>query len=191
MLTQAVESYIALRRATGFAFDSEAKYLRSFAAFSKTRCESYIRAPVVIQWAGLSPSVHQRARRLGIATRFTRYLHAEDSRHEIPPQVFGAEKPPRPVPYILSPEQIRDLIHAASQSGYRTLRRETYSTFFALLACTGLRVSEAIRLRFEDITPDGLVIRLHKLRKSRLVRSRHGPSRTRTLPDSCGVPMRQ
>jgi integrase/recombinase XerD len=49
------------------------------------------------------------------------------------------------------------------------LRRKTYSTLFALLACTGLRVSEAIRLRFEDITPDGLVIRCSKFRKSRLV----------------------
>jgi integrase len=35
---------------------------------------------------------------------------------------------------------------------------------FALLACTGLRVSEAIHLRFEDITPDGLVIRCSKFR---------------------------
>lgn len=169
MLTQAVESYVALRRAAGFAFNSEASFLRSFAAFSKTRGESYVRVPVVIQWAGLARSAPQRARRLGIAMRFARYLHAEDQRHEIPPAVFGAEKPPRPVPYILSPQQIRDLIRAASQSGYRTLRRETYRTLFALLACTGLRVSEAIQLRFEDITPDGLVIRCTKYRKSRLV----------------------
>jgi len=169
MLTQAVESYIALRRAAGFAFESEGSLLRSFAAFSKTKDESYVRVPIAIEWAGLARSVPQRARRLGIAVRFARYLHAEDQRHEIPSQVFGAEKPPRPVPYIFSPEQIRDLIHAASQSGYRTLRRETYSTLFALLACTGLRVSEAIRLRFEDITPDGLVIRCTKFRKSRLV----------------------
>jgi integrase len=60
-------------------------------------------------------------------------------------------------------------VEAASESGYRSLRRKTYSTLFALLACTGLRVSEAIRLRFEDITPDGLVIRCSKFRKSRLV----------------------
>jgi integrase len=38
-----------------------------------------------------------------------------------------------------------------------------------LLACTGLRVSEAHRLLFEDITPDGLIIRETKFRKSRLV----------------------
>lgn len=60
-------------------------------------------------------------------------------------------------------------MQAASEAGYRSLRRKTYSTLFALLACTGLRVSEAIKLRFEDITPDGLVIRCSKFRKSRLV----------------------
>jgi len=49
------------------------------------------------------------------------------------------------------------------------LRRVTYSTLFALLACTGLRVSEAIRLRFSDITPDGLLLRCSKFRKSRLL----------------------
>ena len=73
------------------------------------------------------------------------------------------------MPYILSEDDIERLVQAASQSGYRTLRRSTYSTLFALLACTGLRVSEAIRLRYEDITPDGLVIRNSKFRKSRFV----------------------
>src|SRR5262249_47316462 len=72
---------------------------------------------------------------------------------------------PRPTPYVLSDEQICRIIQLAAQSGYRTLRRQTYSTFFALLACTGLRVSEAIRLRYDDITPDGLVIRGTKFRK--------------------------
>jgi integrase/recombinase XerD len=50
-----------------------------------------------------------------------------------------------------------------------TFRGHTYSTFFALLACTGLRVSEAIHLCFQDITADGVVIRCSKFRKSRLV----------------------
>ena len=45
----------------------------------------------------------------------------------------------------------------------------TYSTFFGLLACTGMRLSEAINLRMQDITADGLVIRHTKFRKSRLL----------------------
>ena len=169
MLAHAVESYVALRRATGFAFRSEGALLKNFATFSEMRSESHVRAPIVIEWAGLARSIPQRARRLGIVIRLARHLSAEDARHEIPPAIFGAEKGPRPVPYILSPDQIRRLVHAASQSGYRTLRRETYSTLFALLASTGLRVSEAIHLRLQDVTSDGLVIRCSKFRKSRLV----------------------
>jgi len=173
MLVEAVTSYVAIRRAAGFAFRSEGLLLQSFAAFSETRAESYLRASLAIEWAGLARSVTQRARRLGMVIRFARYLRAEDARHEIPPAAFGAEKRPRPVPYILSADQIRQLVLAASRSGYRTLRRETYSTLFALLASTGLRVSEAIRLQLEDITPDGLVIRCSKFRKSRLVPLHH------------------
>jgi transposase len=43
-----------------------------------------------------------------------------------------------------------------------------YSTLIGLLAATGLRISEALGLCFRDITPDGLVIRETKFRKSRL-----------------------
>ncbi len=169
MLAAAVEAYVAVRRAAGFTFRSEARQLHSFAAFSETRAESRVRASLAIEWAALARSVSQRARRLGHVIRLARYLRAEDRNHEIPPAVFGPEKRSRPTPYILSPEQIRQLVLAASRSGYRTLRRDTYSTLFALLASTGLRASEAIHLRLDDITPDGLVIRCSKFRKSRLV----------------------
>lgn len=169
MLGQAVETYVAARHAAGFAFKSEGSLLRSFALFSDTRGRHHVGSDIAIEWAGLARSVPQRARRLGVVIRLARYLRAEDDRHELPPAVFGSEKSPRPVPYILSEASVEQLVQAASQSGYRTLRRETYSTLFALLACTGLRVSEAIHLRFEDIVSDGLVIRCSKFRKSRLV----------------------
>jgi integrase/recombinase XerD len=169
VLAAAVDAYVAVRRAAGFTFRSEARQLVSFAAFSAGRTESHVRASLAIEWAGLARSMPQRARRLGHVIRLARYLRAEDRDHEVPPAVFGAEKRSRPTPYILTPDQIRQLVVAASRSGYRTLRRDTYSTFFALLAATGLRASEAIHLRLDDITPDGLVIRCSKFRKSRLV----------------------
>jgi integrase len=170
MLTQIVESYLAVRRACNFELKSEGNLLRSFAIFSDARGKHHVCSEIAIEWAGLAKSVYQRARRLGQVIRFARYVRAEDQSHELPPAVFGTqEKRPRPVPYIFSQENIQRLVRAASQSGYRSLRRQTYSTLFALLACTGLRVSEAIRLRFDDITPDGLVVRCSKFRKSRLV----------------------
>ncbi len=168
MLTRAVETYLAVRRAAGFALTCEGSHLKSLAAFSDARKQHYVSTDLAIEWAGLAQLVPQRARRLGTIIRFARYLRAEDERHEVPPAIFGAEKLPRPTPYILTAEHIRQLIGAASPSCYR-LPRATYSTLFSLLACTGLRVSEAIQLRFDDITPDGLVIRRTKFGKSRLV----------------------
>jgi integrase/recombinase XerD len=138
MLTQAVESYIALRRATGFAFRSEGSLLQSFAVFSDAAGKQYVSSETAIEWAGTALSLSQRARRLGQVIRFARYIRAEDQHHEIPPTVFGSENRPRPVPYIFSREEIRRILQAASELGKRnTFRGYTYHTFFALLACTG------------------------------------------------------
>ena len=108
MLTQA-ESYLAVRRAAGFALRCEGVQLKSFAAFSETRGQHCVSSEIAIEWAGLARSISQRARRLGTVIRFARYLRAEDERHEVPPAVFGAEKLPRPTPYILTAERVHDI----------------------------------------------------------------------------------
>ena len=115
VLAAAVDAHVAVRRAAGLR--SEAQQLASFTAFSEARAVSYVRASLAIEWAGLARSVSQRARRLGHVIRLARYLRAEDLHHEVPPAVFGVEKRSRPVPYILSPEQICQLVLAASRSG--------------------------------------------------------------------------
>src|ERR1051325_4210782 len=159
MLAQAVDSYVAMRRATGFEFKSQGSFLRGFATFSQAKGKDYVCSETAIEWPGSTPTVFQRARRLGTVIRFARYIRAEDQRHDIPPMVFGPATRPRRVPFIFSVEDIQRIVHAALQLGRPdSLRRYTFSTLFALLSCTGLRISEAIRLRFEDITPDGLMI---------------------------------
>lgn len=171
MLTQAVESYLAVRRAFGFQLRVAGKLLHSFARFAEVRGEQIIQARTAIEWAGLGSSPPQRALRLSLVIRFAYYLHAEDQQHEIPPQgIFGNQTRSRPVPYIFSPEQIGQIVSVSScQDSTEPLLSHTYSTLFALLACTGLRVSEAIKLQCQDITTDGLVIRESKFRKTRLV----------------------
>jgi len=168
MLTELVESYLSVRRACGFALTSQAYLLRSFAAFSDAKGKYHVSAQTAIEWAGLARSVRERAYRLDQVIRFARYVRAEDQRHEMPPAVFGRVQRARPTPYIFSPSDIVRLVEAAAQSGH-SFRRQTYRTLFSLLSCTGLRVSEAIKLRLEDITPDGMLIRNSKFRKSRLV----------------------
>jgi integrase len=173
MLAQAIAEYLAMRRTCGFALKPEGDLLINFGAFSTARGKDYVCTDVAIEWAGLARTAVSRARRLGHVIRFARYARAEDPRHELPSAVFGRENRPRPVPYIFSADDIQRLVLAAFQSGSLSLRRDTYGTLFALLACTGLRMSEAIRLRYDDITPDGLLIRCTKFRKSRLVPLHH------------------
>jgi len=171
MLTRAVESYLTMRRTLGFQLSTEGSFLHSFARFAKARGEQLVCAKTVIDWAGLGSSPPQRARRLGLVIRLAHHLHAEDQRHEIPPEgTFGSQTRPRPVPYVFTPQQIPQMIAVASRLGTADpLLPNAYSTLFGLLACTGLRISEALKLRCQDITVDGLVVRESKFRKTRLV----------------------
>lgn len=106
MLTQNVESYLAVRRAMGFALHSEGTLLQSFAAFSEAAGKDHVCTETAIEWAGSARSTTTRARRLGQVIRFARYIRAEDQRHEMPPAVFGCEKGPRPTPYIFQGEEV-------------------------------------------------------------------------------------
>ncbi|MBT4639315.1 MAG: hypothetical protein HOC09_10875 [Deltaproteobacteria bacterium] len=137
MLTHTVESYLAVRRACGFKLKSDGSLLRSYAIYSEKRGKTHVCSSLAIEWAGLAQTAHTRARRLGQVIRFARHARAEDQSHELPPPVFGSEQKQRPTPYIFSQAEIRSLVQTVSQSGYRTLRRQTYATLFSLLACTG------------------------------------------------------
>ncbi len=170
MLIQAMEHYLAVRRAAGFKLRSTQNYLRSFVQFAAAQGDTQIRVETAIAWAALASTESERTRRLGVMRLFAQFLHAEDSGHELlPAHVFCGYRR-RPTPYIFTDEELRRLLveaHRLRPSG--SLRPYTYSTLFTLLAVTGLRPGEALALRFEDLTSDGLVIRQTKFRKSRLV----------------------
>lgn len=170
MLMDAVISYLSLRRAAGFELGTPGYLLRSFARYACNVGEDLVRSGTVIDWAGQALSVSQRDRRLNVVRRFARHMQAEDRRHEVPPKgIFGYRKKRRP-PFIYARQHIEQLIGAASRLGPSgSLRPRTYATLIALLAVTGLRISEALALRFDDVTPDGLTIRQTKFKKSRLV----------------------
>jgi integrase/recombinase XerD len=171
MVDKVVDSYILIRRATGCGLKYVEPLLRNFADFAESRNQDHIVARTAIEWAGQSQSPFERDRRLKTVIRLARYGHAEDSRHEIPPDgVFGKQAHRRPVPFIFTGDEIRRLMESASRHRLRnTLVPRTYSTLFGLLAATGLRVSEAFNLRMDDIAPDGLVIRETKFHKTRMV----------------------
>jgi len=173
MLKRDVERYIGLRHAMGFKFEREAGNLRSFARFATARGDTHVKAATAIDWAATGCSVDQRARRLGQVVRLAEHLKAEVPLHELPPARAFVSQRTRPSPYIYSAEEIARILEAASQlrrSKLTPLRAELYQTLFGLIAATGLRVSEALRLRFDDVLP-GAVLRIRKTKfnKSRLV----------------------
>jgi len=170
MLTQLVDSYLKLRRSTGFRMKVQEYLLHSFASFAAQRGETHIRTRTAVEWAAQAPSEGQRANRLGMLRVFARFARAEDGRHEVPSErVFSARRV-RYRPFIFTCDQLHDLLVRASQlPPAGSIRPWTFTTLFSLLAITGLRISEALNLRLHDITEDGLVIRETKFQKSRLV----------------------
>lgn len=170
MLSPAIDRYLALRRAVGFALQVDAGLLRDFARFAAARGEHQVTQPTAIAWAAQAPSPNQRERRLGMVRRFAYHARAEEPAHELVARGVFAHKRRRPRPYIFTPSEVRQLLEATARLRPRgSLRPQTYATFFGLLAATGLRVSEARRLVLDDVTPDGVVIRQTKFRKDRLV----------------------
>jgi integrase/recombinase XerD len=170
MLSRLVDSYLELRRATGFQMGVQKYLLHHFASFAAQRQGTHVRARTAIEWAAQAPSEGQRANRLGTVRVFARYACAEDARHEVPPQRVFSSPRVHYTPFIFTPSQLHELLVRASKlAPSRSLRAWTYCTLFSLLAVTGLRISEALNLRLQDVTPDGLLIRGTKFRKSRLV----------------------
>lgn len=169
-MLKAIEAYLALRRATGFAMLNAECLLRSFAAFATQRGQRHVHTQTAIEWAALGPSVAQRDTRLKAVCRFVRHVRVEDARHELPPaNHFGARKTRR-LPHIYSAADIDRLIEAALRLRPKGgMRARTYATLIALLSITGLRISEALKLTVADVTHDGLLIRETKFRKTRLV----------------------
>ncbi len=171
MLSEAVDRYIALRRTLGDKLRRPARQLRAYADYAASRGETYIQTASVLAWAtaaGRTPEA--RAERFRNLALFALFLHAEDSRHQLPPRNPFPIRKTRPVPYIYTPDEIARILDAAGmlrRQRPNPLRRELYITMFGLIAATGLRVSEAIALRVEDVWPDGaLHIRETKFCKS-------------------------
>jgi len=169
-LSADVERYLSLRRALGFRLCDVSRNLRAFARFAADRGDTHIRAATAVAWATEAPSPTARHVRLRNVVSLARFLHAEDPVHEVPSNLFQAPKQ-RPLPYIYTPEEIARLVGAARKlrESY-PLRRQVYATLIGLIAATGLRVSEALDLRFCDVLPEGVLqIRRTKFGKSRLV----------------------
>ena len=170
---QAAEDYLLIRRSLGFKLRSEEAWLFSFAAYMDTVAGGTVTIEHSVRWATLPSSIKPvtASRRLGVVRGFARYLETLDPATQVPPtDLLGGTRWRRPAPHIYSPEEIAALMTAAGRLQTR-LGAVTMRTLIGLLASTGMRVGEVLRLDRGDldIGHARLVIRNSKFGKSRLL----------------------
>ncbi len=174
-VTELAEQYVVMRRGLGYRLERQTTYLRSFAAFvDRSGQHSPVPLALTVQWATATRSSdpHNPARRLAAVQGFLRHLAALDGATEVPPPGLLGPSHHRTPPHIYSDQEIASLLRAAGALSPRGgLRPDCYVTLFALLASTGLRISEALELARDDVDlVEGiLTIRAGKGGKSRLV----------------------
>jgi integrase len=173
-LSEALEQYIAVRRALGAKLPEPPRTLGQFIAFLQQRGAAYITTELALRWA-MQPANVQRAtwaRRLSMVRRFAMWLQSIDPRTQVPPIRLLSGRHRRSPPRIYTIEEVQRLMGAASKlPSRRGLRAHTYTTIIGLLATTGLRPGEVLALTRPDVDLDSgiLFIRESKHGKSRFV----------------------
>jgi integrase len=112
------------------------------------------------------------ARRLKLLRTFLRWLQQFEPHTEVPDDAIFGPLPERLAPHIYSSQEIVDLLTAARRlRPAQGLRGVVYETLFGLIASTGMRISEALALRNEDVNLKYGMLTIHqtKFGKSRQV----------------------
>lgn len=174
-LVTLAECYIDHQRALGFKIQIESKQVLNFATYAdESGHTGPITTELALAWAQLPQdgSPLYRARRLEVVRCFARYVAIFQPQTEIPPKGLLGRAHRRVQPHIYSPDEVSALMREARElSPNEGLRPRTYATLFGLLSSTGLRISEALKLRRSDVDLQRgvLVVRESKYHKSRLV----------------------
>lgn len=172
-----VEQYLAERRRIGFELRTMAYGLARFARYvADAGHQGPLTVDLMATWARQAKAGHgdrtTSARRLKMLRPFTAWLRQFEPATEVPDEAVFGRVPGRMAPHIYREQEIIELLTAARQLGPPGgLRPAVIETLFGLIACTGLRISEALGLQDADVDlkAEVLTIRQGKFGKSRLV----------------------
>jgi integrase len=180
-LDAAVADYVALRNGLGHQLADAARLLPRFAAWLEQTGQSTITVSAALAWAQqpASPGTVIWSHRMTAVRGFARYMAGIDPATEVPPAGLLPARWHWSPPYIYTREEVTTLL-AAAGSMRSPLRAATYRTLFGLLAATGMRVGEAVRLDMADVDWDAGVL---LIRQSKFGKSRNIP----VLPDTLAV----
>jgi len=171
-LRQAAEEYLAMRRCLGYKLQRQGPLLLDFIGYLERAGATTVTIEAAITWAtqpsGAAPVWHKH--RLIAVRGFAAHLKTLDPDCQVPPRRLLPACGERVTPYLYSEEEIAALVHAAGTLA-RPLQAATYQALISLLAVTGLRAGEAIRLTHGDVDLDAALIAVinSKFGKSRLV----------------------
>jgi integrase len=177
-LSKLLAEHLDLRRKLGFKAEREAWLLTKFVSFLHARQSAFITLELALAWAKQPTDAHPSwwAARLSVVRGFAKHAHLIDARHQVPPRDLLPRHCRRTTPSIYSSEEIARLLRAARDMPSRItcgllFRRATHETLFGLVAATGMRIGEAIRLDVGDIdwAEQLVIIRESKFGKSREV----------------------
>jgi integrase/recombinase XerD len=171
-LASALAEYLTIRRRLGFKLHTHGQLLSSFVAHMDEQGATTVTSDLALAWAG-RPTRANPSRwgaRLSVVRVFARYLKTIDPATEVPSTDLLPARSQRATPYLYSASDI-DALMAAARRLPSEHRAATYATLIGLLAVTGMRIGEAIRLDLDDIdwSEGSLTIRASKFGKSREV----------------------
>lgn len=170
-LTLLVRQYLAHRRRLGFILEVEHRSLPKLARFHQRVAPGKpLQTSVILKWAvqpGTGSSTYY-AKRLMSARGLAKYCAAIDPRVQVPDYRLIGPWYRRAPPHIYSDDEIRLLMRGArALPTFRSpLRPQTYETFIGLIACTGMRLREAMELRLTDVDFDGGMVRVRRCKFS-------------------------
>lgn len=149
--------YLAHRRKLGFSLRIEGMQVLQFARFAdRVAAGQPITTALALRWATLPRTANSQlyhAKRLESLRGFARFCAIFDPRVEVPATHLIGPAHRRLPPHIYSAAQIRLVLRRAAALPHLPgdpLRSITFVTLIGLIACTGLRMGEALRLTETD-----------------------------------------
>jgi integrase len=169
-LRQAVDDYLMIRRALGYKLERHGRLLPQFVDYLDEVGATTVTVEHAAAWATQPPDAATRwyAERLTVVRGFAIWLATIEPATEIPPAHLLPSPRQRAVPYLYSDQDLAALLEATGT--LRTsLGTTTYRTLIGLLAVTGLRIGEALRLDRGDVNGanDLLTVNVGKFGKAR------------------------
>ncbi len=178
---EALVDYLGLRRSLGHKLVEAERQLRPFVAYLRSIGADTLTMDAALGFVldpDLDPASSVPAKRLHAVRGFARYLSGIDAGTEIPPAGLASYRDRRRDPHLFDDGEIRLLMATAAASARTPLRAATLRTLIGLLAVSGLRVGEALRLHRADIDTDEAVI---TVRATKFNKSRQLPVATTTI----------